>query len=128
MSAKPVIHLARVYDDLSKVHGARLLVDRLWPRGVQKESLHLSKWVRDVAPSNTLRQWFAHEVEKWPEFQKRYRKELQDNHEAVEQCLVWLRKGSVTLLYGAKDHEHNNAVVLADYLAHHATQHGKKHS
>lgn len=118
MTAKSQIHLARVYDDLSHLHGARLLVDRLWPRGLRKEDLQVDEWVRDIAPSTELRHWFNHEPEKWPEFQRRYLNELANNPEAVECCLVWLRKGSVTLLYAAKDSEHNNAVVLASFLPH----------
>lgn len=119
MTGKVSIHLARAYDDLSQVHGARLLVDRLWPRGVQKEHLHLSEWTRDIAPSNALRQWFGHDPDKWQTFRQRYTAELDNNPEAVAQCAAWLHKGAVTLLYVAKDREHNNAVVLAEYLAHH---------
>jgi uncharacterized protein YeaO (DUF488 family) len=118
MTAKSQIHLARVYDDLSHLHGTRLLVDRLWPRGLRKEDLQVDEWVRDIAPSTELRHWFNHEPEKWSEFQRRYLNELANNLEAVERCLVWLRKGSVTLLYAAKDSEHNNAVVLANFLPH----------
>lgn len=125
MTSQSTIHLARVYDDLSKVHGARLLVDRLWPRGVKKEELHLSEWMRDIAPSNELRQWFGHDPEKWQVFRQRYSDELKANPEAVERCLVWLHKGPVTLLYGAKDYEHNHALVLAEYLTHHAKKHRK---
>lgn len=125
MTGETSIHLARTYDDLSHIHGARLLVDRLWPRGVQKESLHLSEWIREVAPSNELRRWFGHDPKKWLAFRQRYIAELDENVAAVEQCAVWVRKGAVTLLYGAKDREHNNAVVLAEYLAHHTKKHRK---
>lgn len=110
------IHIARVYDDLSAIKGARLLVDRLWPRGIRKETLALDEWLKDVAPSSDLRKWFGHDPDKWPEFRKRYREELDANTDAVERCLEWCRKGSVTLLYGAKDEAHNQAVVLRAYL------------
>ncbi|WP_322866215.1 DUF488 domain-containing protein [Aquicoccus sp. G2-2] len=110
------IHIARVYDDLDGVEGARLLVDRIWPRGIRKEALGHDDWLKDIAPSTELRKRFGHDPDKWQDFRARYRAELDDNPDAVERCLKWCRKGSVTLLYGAKDEAHNQAVVLRDYL------------
>jgi uncharacterized protein YeaO (DUF488 family) len=110
------IHIARVYDDLSAIKGARLLVDRLWPRGIRKEALGHDDWLKDIAPSTELRKWFGHDPDRWQDFRARYRAELDDNPDAVERCLKWCRKGSVTLLYGAKDEAHNQAVVLRAYL------------
>jgi uncharacterized protein YeaO (DUF488 family) len=119
MSGTGRIGLARVYgsDAAPKARaGARLLVDRVWPRGIRKDELKADDWIRDVAPSTTLRKWFGHDVARWPEFRDRYRAELRNNPEAVERCLAWCRKGPVTLLYGAKDEAHNQAVVLAEFL------------
>ena len=110
------IHLARVYDHAAAPAGARILVDRLWPRGLSKAALHLDLWLRDIAPSDDLRHWFGHEVPKWPEFRARYRAELDANPDAVAQALDWCRKGPVVLLFAAHDADHNNAVVLRDYL------------
>lgn len=116
MTAKHSISVARVYDTGAKAGGARLLVDRLWPRGIAQKDLDFDDWIKDVAPSNGLRKWFGHDPKRWIEFRKRYRAELNDNSEAIESCLTWCRKGAVTLLYAAKDEEHNQAIVLRDYL------------
>ncbi len=118
MSGTPSIAIARVYDaPAAGTDGrARLLVDRLWPRGLSKATLHLDDWIREVAPSNELRKWFGHDPVRWPEFRERYRAEL-DGNPGVARCLDWCRKGPVLLLYAAHDHEHNQAVVLAEYLA-----------
>lgn len=116
MSRASDIRIARAYDDLDDIGGARLLVDRVWPRGVSKDDLDLDDWVREVAPTSGLRKWFGHDPLKWQGFRSRYRKELDANEEAVKRCLEWCRKGPVVLLYGAKDREHNQAVVLRDYL------------
>lgn len=111
------ITLARVYDDPRQVpRGARLLVDRLWPRGIGKDDLDLDDWMKDVAPSGDLRKWFGHDPDKWAEFRRRYLAELDENVEAVERCLAWCRNGPVVLLYAAKDRDYNQAVVLRDYL------------
>lgn len=110
------ISVARVHDEPGVEQRARLLVDRLWPRGIGKAELALDDWIREVAPSSDLRKWFNHDPAKWDEFRHRYRTELDDNDEAVERCLVWCRKGLVVLLYGAKDRDHNQAVVLKDFL------------
>ncbi len=112
----PDIDLARVYDDPDATQGARLLVDRVWPRGISKDDLELEDWIREVAPSGHLRRWFGPDPDRWLEFQNRYRGELDTNDEAVERCLAWCRKGPIVLLYGTRDREHNQAVVLGDYL------------
>lgn len=116
MRRAPDIALARVYDDLGGIAGARLLVDRVWPRGVRRDALRLDEWVRDAAPSTELRKWFGHAPVRWEEFRKRYLAELADNPGAVSRCLDWCRKGSVVLLFAAKDRERNQAVVLRDHL------------
>lgn len=116
MSGKPDIRIARVYDDPAGSAGARLLVDRVWPRGIRKEDLKHDDWIRDVAPSDALRRWFGHDPGKWDAFCKYYRAELDDNKQAVARCLAWCRKGPVTLLYSARDRDRNQAVVLRQYL------------
>ena len=110
------IQVARVHDAPGKEKTARLLVDRIWPRGVSKEGLDHDDWIKDVAPSNTLRKWFDHDPQKWGEFRNRYMHELASNPDGVNRCLSWCRISPVTLLYSAKDREHNQAVVLRDYL------------
>jgi uncharacterized protein YeaO (DUF488 family) len=110
------IRLARVHDDLSEIIGARLLVDRVWPRGVRKDALHLDDWIRDVAPSTTLRKWFGHDPARWDGFRRRYLAELAETPGAVARCLEWCRAGPVILLFAAKDRDHNQAVVLRDHL------------
>lgn len=110
------INLARAYDPPTAMTGARLLVDRLWPRGVAKAKLQLDDWPKEVTPSTALREWFHADPDRWPEFRKRYEAELAANPEAVEHCLTWCRKGPVTLLTAAHDREHNHAVVLRDWL------------
>lgn len=111
-----MIELKRAYEAASRQDGKRLLVERLWPRGVKKQSLRLDGWLRDVAPSAGLRRWFGHDPEKWQEFQRRYVRELNSNREAWEPILVAARRGRVTLVYSSHDTEHNNAVVLRRYL------------
>ncbi len=111
-----MIQLKRAYDPPSADDGARYLVDRLWPRGVRKEALEIEGWLKDVAPSTELRKWFGHDPEKWPEFQRRYRAELDGNTDAWQPLLDAARKGTVTLVYSAKDTAHNDAVVLKALL------------
>ncbi len=111
-----MIHLKRAYDEPEKGDGRRFLVDRLWPRGVKKEALALDEWCKAVAPSNDLRRWFGHDPQKWPEFQKRYRTELDANPESWQPLLTAVNAGDITLIYAARDSEHNNAVVLKAYL------------
>lgn len=117
VSAATRIDIARIYDDPDQTIGARLLVDREWPRGVKKARLDHDEWIRDVAPSTRLRKWFDHDPKKWNEFRRRYLAELADNRDGVSRCLEWCRKGPVTLLFAARDREHNQAVVLRDYLS-----------
>lgn len=116
MSDATEIGLARVYDDLDEARGARLLVDRVWPRGIGKDDLELDDWVKEVAPSDDLRKWFGHGPDKRDEFRRVYREELDANGEAVERCLAWARNGPVVLLFSAKDRDHNQAVVLREHL------------
>jgi uncharacterized protein YeaO (DUF488 family) len=112
-----MIKIKRVYEKPAKEDGWRVLVDRLWPRGMKKETAHLDVWMKDVAPSNALRKWFGHKPERWSEFQKKYRAELAKNKEMVAELKKMAREhGTMTLLFGAKDEEHNEAVVLADAL------------
>ncbi|MGB3027168.1 DUF488 domain-containing protein [Paradevosia shaoguanensis] len=109
------ISIKRVYEPASPSDGTRILVDRLWPRGLSKEKAHYDLWLKDVAPSTELREWFGHQPDRWPEFQKRYSAELSHNP-AMAELRDLATKGHVTLLYGAHDEEHNQAVVLADVL------------
>ncbi len=111
-----MIQVKRVYEPASPRDGKRFLVERLWPRGMKKENLRMDGWLKDVAPSDALRRWFAHDPAKWAEFQRRYRAELRAHSDALEPLADAARRGSVTLLYSAHDVEHNNAIVLKDYL------------
>lgn len=117
------IEIARAYDALGQNGRARFLVDRMWPRGVTKDTLRIEAWLRDVAPSTELRRWFGHDPERWEEFQQRYCAELDENPSAWQPLVEAAKRGPVTLLFGARDREHNQAVVLRDYvlrkLAHH---------
>src|SRR5512142_1536486 len=110
------IQVKRAYDPPSSRDGARILVDRLWPRGISKEDLKLDTWMKEVAPSNELRKWFHEGNHKWEDFRKRYFKELSAQPEAVAELRKRARGHTVTLLYGSKDTEHNNAVALKEYL------------
>jgi uncharacterized protein YeaO (DUF488 family) len=111
-----IIRTRRVYDPPSPEDGRRLLVDRLWPRGVKKGALHLDGWLKDAAPSDELRRWFQHVPARWPQFRRRYFVELHQHPEALEQIRAAAAHGPVTLLFGARDTEHNNAVALRDYV------------
>jgi uncharacterized protein YeaO (DUF488 family) len=111
------IQIKRVYEKPDSKDGYRILVDRLWPRGLTKEKADLDLWLKDIAPSTELRQWFNHDPEKWKEFQKKYLKELKENQEAVNELKEHLKNGTVTLLYAAKDQEHNEAEVLKEYFS-----------
>jgi uncharacterized protein YeaO (DUF488 family) len=112
-----LVILKRAYEAASPEDGRRVLVDRLWPCGVSKEKAEVDLWLKEVAPSTALRQWFGHDPKRWDEFRRRYRAELDANDEAVEQLRDVIRKGRTTLVYGARDEAHNDAVVRADYLA-----------
>jgi uncharacterized protein YeaO (DUF488 family) len=111
-----MIILRRVYDPRSTAEGPCFLVERLWPRGVKKTSLHLEGWLKDVAPSDALRRWFGHDAAKWEEFRRRYFAELDANPKAWQPLVEASRRGSVELIYSSRDTEHNNAVALRDYL------------
>jgi uncharacterized protein YeaO (DUF488 family) len=111
----PKLHIKRAYLPSSPADGQRILVDRLWPRGLSKHDLDGVLWIRDVAPSASLRKWFGHKPERWDEFRKRYFVELRSNL-AVKPLEEAMRAGTVTLLYGAKDELHNQAIALAEYL------------
>lgn len=113
---KNMIRIKRVYEPPAKADGTRLLVERLWPRGMKKESAKLDGWLREVAPSTGLRKWFSHDPAKWPEFQRRYRAELNQRPEAWQPILDAAKKGDVTLLFSSHDAEHNNVVALKAYL------------
>lgn len=105
--------LKRVYEKAEKDDGFRILIDRLWPRGLSKKKAKIDLWIKDVSPSNELRKWFNHDPAKWPEFQKRYRQELHSQKEAVKSLKRKIKEeGSVTLLFSASDENHNNAVAL----------------
>jgi uncharacterized protein YeaO (DUF488 family) len=112
------IQIRRVYDAVKDTGngGRAFLVDRVWPRGVRKSELRIDGWLREAAPSNELRRWFGHRRERFAEFRDRYRAELDADPRAVRPLLEAARKGRVTLLYAARDPEHNQAVVLRDYL------------
>lgn len=112
------IHIKRVYEDASKDDGFRVLVDRLWPRGVSKEDAKIDLWLKEIAPSTELRKWFNHDPEKWSEFQKRFKAEIQGNKDAWKQLKDIVKEHStVTLVFAAKDEEHDNAVVLQEMLS-----------
>lgn len=117
-----MISLKRAYDGASSKDGRRFLVERLWPRGIKKASLPLDGWLKDVAPSTELRKWFAHDPAKWNQFQHRYRAELQQNPQFWKPLLEAARKGTITLIYSSHDVEHNNAVVLKEFLESHLTE------
>lgn len=112
------IQLKRAYEPPAAGDGQRLLVDGLWPRGVSREDLQAEAWLKALAPSTALRKWFGHEPARWKGFRERYFAELDANPEALAQLRDYLAGGPVTLLYGARDEEHNNAVALRDYLLH----------
>lgn len=112
---KPIIRIKRVYDPPSSDDGVRILVDRLWPRGLRKDAVRVDVWLRDVAPSDELRRWFGHDPSKWEEFKRRYFDELKNN-KAVEELMKLIRDGkTITLLYSTKS-PYNNAVALKEYL------------
>jgi uncharacterized protein YeaO (DUF488 family) len=113
------IRIKRVYDLPAKDDGVRVLVDRLWPRGLRKEDAAVTLWLKEIAPSAELRKWFGHDPARWREFSHRYRAELAHNEEAVAHLVALSARGPVTLVYGAHDIEHNHALVLVDYLRTH---------
>ena len=113
-----MIRLKRAYEPATKADGRRVLVERLWPRGVPKARLRLDEWAKDVAPSPALRQWFGHDPAKWKQFEQRYWKELQQRKEAVALLRQKAKTNTVTLIYAAKDERHNGALVLKEFIEH----------
>jgi len=112
------LQVKRIYDPVEKSDGMRILVDRLWPRGVKKESAHLGEWMKAIAPSDALRKWFHHDPVEWQEFEAKYMLELKQN-DAVKDLLDIIHKNqTVTLLYAARDAEHNHALVLLQFFEH----------
>jgi len=113
---KPEIKIKRVYEDPQKKDGFRILVDRVWPRGVKKENAAIDEWAKNLAPSTALRKWFGHDPELWTAFQKKYKAELKENAEAKKTAEAWKDKRLITLVFGAKDEAHTHALVLQQYL------------
>ncbi len=120
-----MVKLKRIYDAPAPDDGRRVLVDRLWPRGIAKDEARLDDWLKEIAPSDELRKWFGHDPTKWEEFRERYRAELDSHGDLLAGLRDVAKKGTVTLLYAAKDEEHNNAVVL-DELLNPPQRHGVK--
>jgi uncharacterized protein YeaO (DUF488 family) len=116
--AAAAVRLKRAYEPPSPHDGTRVLVDRLWPRGVKKAEAGISQWMKDIAPSNELRKWFGHDPERWEEFRRRYKAELTGKRELIGQLRDLARKGPLTLVYSAHDETHNQAVVLREKLLH----------
>jgi uncharacterized protein YeaO (DUF488 family) len=110
------LEIKRVYEEPRRADGMRILVDRLWPRGLSKEKAHVDIWLKDIAPSTELRKWFSHDPSKWAGFQTRYRHELKSKADLLAGLREKAVKGPVTLLYGAKDEKHNEAVVLLSLI------------
>lgn len=114
-----MIRIKRIYDSATPDDGLRILVERLWPRGVKKENAKLNDWLKDVAPSTELRKWFSHDPVKWKEFQRRYRAELDSHPDAWRPLIDMAKKNDMTLLFSSHDAEHNNVVALKKYLESH---------
>lgn len=110
------VRIKRAYEPPAHDDGARILIDRLWPRGVKKESLALDQWMKELAPSTALRKWFGHDPALWPEFRKRYAAELHTHTDLIDALRTMARAGVVTLVYSAHDEAHNDAVVLQEFL------------
>jgi uncharacterized protein YeaO (DUF488 family) len=110
------IRLKRVYEPMAPEDGTRILVERLWPRGLSKEKAHVDTWCKDVAPSTPLRRWYGHEVERWPEFRLKYIQELEDNPAGVRELQSLCQGRVVTFVYAARDEAHNSALILKEFL------------
>ena len=118
------VKLKRAYDLPSRSDGKRVLIDRLWPRGVKKTEAKIDEWMKDIAPSTKLRKWFGHEPARWPEFRRRYEAEVRDHPEQLERLRMLAREGPLTLVFSAHDEDHNDAVVLRELiLGHHGHAH-----
>ncbi len=113
-----MIRIERIYNNPigDNSNSFRILIDRLWPRGLSKDKVKIDLWLKDIAPSTLLRKWFSHDEKKWDEFKSRYFKELDENSESINKILNKATEGSITLLYSAKDEKFNNAVALKEYL------------
>ena len=111
-----MLKLKRAYEPGSRSDGTRILVERLWPRGLSRKTLRIDAWLKDVGPSTGLRQWFSHDPDKWPRFRSRYFRELDSRPEAWRPIVSAARRGTVTLVYSSRDTTHNNAVALKEYL------------
>ena len=111
-----MITLKRAYDPISRSDGRRILVERLWPRGLSKAKLHVDQWLKEAGPSTELRKWFGHDPQKWDTFRRRYARELDSRKDAWKPIVSAARRGRVTLIYSSHDTEHNNAVALQQYL------------
>ena len=117
MPRRPTVHIKRVYEEPREEDGLRVLVDRLWPRGLSKEKAGIDLWLKDIAPSDDLRKWFAHDPNRWEEFQERYQKELEAKPEVIDELMQKLKeKKTMTLVFAASDVEHNNAVALKNLI------------
>lgn len=110
------LYVKRVYDGAAEGDGKRILVDRLWPRGLSKKDARIDIWLKAVAPSPDLRRWFSHDPEKWNEFRRRYRHELEQNGTAVEELRREIGNSTATLLFGAREREHNQAIALKEFI------------
>lgn len=111
-----MLKIKRVYEKIGKDDGMRILADRLWPRGLSKEDAKIDKWLREIAPSNRLRKWFAHRGERWEEFKRRYKEELKDKKNLLNELKKLSKNSAITLLYAAKDKQRNNALALLGFL------------
>lgn len=111
-----MVGIKRIYDPPAPEDGTRVLVDRLWPRGISKDEARIDEWLKEIAPSDELRKWFGHDPARWEEFRQRYRRELEANAELLDHLRKLAEAGTVILLFAAKDEEHNNAVVLEELL------------
>jgi uncharacterized protein YeaO (DUF488 family) len=114
-----MLQIKRIYDLWSRDDGKRILVDRLWPRGIKKDEAKIDEWLKDIAPSDTLRKWFSHDPVKWPVFLEKYKRELMDKKEIVNRLRSEAKNRKITLLFSASDREHNNAVVLKKLIERH---------
>ena|ERR1700733_4838846 len=110
------VAIKRIYSPFESTDGYRVLIDRLWPRGIKKEKANIDSWLKEIGPSTPLRKWFGHDPERWTSFRKKYQEELKDNETLSELRKIVKQHKKVTLLYGAKDEEHNHAVVLMELL------------
>lgn len=113
------VQIKRVYEEPEKEDGYRILVDRVWPRGMTKEKASIDLWLKEIGPTTELRKWFGHDPDRWTEFEKRYKKELKNNKEVLAELKKQVKESKVTLIYSAKDEEHNQAVVIRKYLSEH---------